>query len=328
MRFQKFAVAGAATLGVLFAAGQSGFAAAPAAQAGADDSAARTYLVQLLDQPAAVYEGGIPGYAATKAAKGQKIDPTAAHVKKYVGYLHGKHAQALAKAGGGNKLYDYDYVFNGFAAVLTKSQAQKLSTMKDVVAVTPDTKDLINTFTTPKFLGLTGPDGFWAKTGAVGENVIIGVLDTGFWPENPAFSDRTGTNPNGKPGKLDYHQIPGWHGKCTPGEAFNASMCNQKVIAAQYFIAGAGTVPAFEFISPRGFDGHGTHTASTAGGNSMRPRDGDAAAAGLSTINGIAPRARLAIYKVCWELPDQSNASCSSPIAWPRQTRPLRTAWM
>ena len=89
--------------------------------------------------------------------------------------------------------------------------------MKDVVAVTPDRKDLVDTFTTPRFLGLTGPDGFWAKTGAVGENVIIGVLDTGFWPENPAFSDRTGTNPNGKPGKLDYQQIPGWHGKCVTG---------------------------------------------------------------------------------------------------------------
>ncbi|HZF26230.1 MAG TPA: S8 family serine peptidase, partial [Steroidobacteraceae bacterium] len=312
MRLHKFAVAGAATLGVLFAAGQSGFAASPDAQPSADDSAARTYIVQMLDQPAALYEGTVSGYAATKAGKGQKIDPDAAHVKKYLGYLHDKHDQALGKAGGGNKLYDYDFVFNGFAAVLTKAQAQKLATMKDVVAVTPDTKDLVDTFTTPRFLGLTGPDGFYAKTGAVGEDVIIGVLDTGFWPENPAFSDRTGTNPNGKGGKLDYHHIPGWHGKCQNGEAFNASMCNQKVIGARYFIAGAGTVPDFEFISPRGFDGHGSHTASTAGGNAETPTDGDAAAAGLTTINGIAPRARLSIYKVCWELPDLSNASCSS----------------
>jgi len=312
MRLQKFAVAGAAALGVLFAAGQSGFAASAAAQPGVDDSAARTYIVQMLDQPAAVYEGGISGFAATKPAKGQKIDPNDANVRKYVGYLNGKHDQALGKVGGGNKLYDYDFVFNGFAAVLTKSQAQKLATMKDVVAVTPDRKDLVDTFTTPRFLGLTGPDGFYAKTGALGENVIIGVLDTGFWPENPAFSDRTGTNPNGDSSKLDYQQIPGWHGKCVPGEAFNASMCNQKVIGAQYFIAGAGTVPNFEFISPRGFDGHGSHTASTAGGNAGTPTDGDAFAAGLTAINGIAPRARLSIYKVCWELPDQSNASCSS----------------
>mgnify|MGYP002066187354 CR=1 FL=1 len=45
-----------------------------------------------------------------------------------------------------------------------------------------------------------------------------------------------GTNGNGtKGGKLDYHQIPGWHGKCVPGEEFNASMCNQKLIGAQYY---------------------------------------------------------------------------------------------
>lgn len=280
----------------------------------ADDSTA-AYIVQMLDQPAVVYEGGVAGYPATKPAKGKKINPNDAHVQKYVGYLTGKHDAVLRKAGGGKKLYDYGFVFNGFAAVLSHAQAQKLKSMKDVVAVTPDTKDLVDTFTTPAFLGLTGPTGFYEATGAVGENVIIGVLDTGFWPENPAYSDRTGTNPKGKPGKLDYKQIPGWHGKCTPGEAFNASMCNHKVIGAQAFSAGAlagGGIPDFEFLSPRDWDGHGSHTSSTAGGNASTGTDGDALAAGLTSIHGIAPRARLSIYKVCWELPDQSNASCTS----------------
>lgn len=284
--------------------------------ASADPSTATaTYIVQMLDQPAVVYDGRIPGYKATKPAKGKKIDPDLPDVQKYVGHLKGKHDKALQKAGGAQKFYDYTFAFNGFAAVLTEAQAQKLKTMKDVVAVTPDTTDLVDTFTTANFLGLAGPNGFWAATGAVGEDVIIGDLDTGFWPENPAFSDRTGTNPNGKSGKLGYQQIPGWHGKCTPGEAFNASMCNQKVIGAQAFFAGAlagGGIPDFEFLSPRDFDGHGSHTGSTAGGNADTDTDGDAAAAGLASINGIAPRARLSIYKVCWELADLSNASCTS----------------
>ncbi|MGQ0834014.1 MAG: S8 family peptidase [Gammaproteobacteria bacterium] len=290
------------------------FLAISAASAGNSTEKA-SYIVQMLDQPAVVYDGRISGLPATKPAKGKKIDPNSADVRKYVGYLNGKHDQALRKAGGGQKLYDYGFVFNGFAAVLTEAQAEKLKTMKDVVAVTPDTTDLVDTFTTPNFLGLAGPSGFWEATGAVGEDVIIGDLDTGFWPENPAYSDRTGTNPNGKSGKLGYHQIPGWHGKCTPGEAFNASMCNQKVIGAQAFSAGAlagGGIPDFEFLSPRDFDGHGSHTASTAGGNFDTDTDGDALAAGLTSINGIAPRARLSIYKVCWELPDLSNASCTS----------------
>ena len=107
-----------------------------------------------------------------------------------------------------------------------------------------------------------------------GEDVIIGIVDGGIWPESLSFTDRTGTNGNGsKDGKLDYHQIPGWHGKCTPGEAFNASHCNQKLIGARYYNAGLGgnegidAALPWEFNSPRDFGGHGTHTASTAGGN-------------------------------------------------------------
>jgi len=269
----------------------------------------------MLDQPAVMYTGGISGLPATKPAKGKKIDPNDANVRKYVDYLKASHDKALERVGGGQKLYDYGFAFKGFAAVLTEAQADKAKAAKNVVAVTPDSKDLLDTFTTPNFLGLTGPTGYYQATGAVGENVVIGVLDTGFWPENPAYSDRTGVNPNGKSGKLDYQQIPGWHGKCTPGEAFNASMCNQKVIGAQAFAAGAlasGGIPDFEFLSPRDFDGHGSHTSTTAGGNFATPTDGDAKAAGLTAINGIAPRARLSIYKVCWELADLSNASCSS----------------
>lgn len=284
--------------------------------AGADDTASKqTYIVQMLDQPAVAYEGGISGLAATKPAKGKKIDPNDSDVRKYVDYLNGTHDRALDKVGANEKLYDYDFAFNGFAAALTEEQAQKLAAFKNVVAVTPDRADPIDTFSTPSFLGLTGPTGVWDGLDAVGEDVVIGILDTGFWPENPTYSDRTGSNPVGKTGKLDYQQIPGWHGKCTPGEAFNASMCNQKVIAAQAygasFDANVG-IPDFEFESPRDWDGHGTHTSSTAGGNFNIATDGDAKAAGLTGINGIAPRARLAIYKVCFELPDQSNANCFS----------------
>ena len=71
--------------------------------------------------------------------------------------------------------------------------------------------------------------------------VIIGVLDSGIWPESESFSDRTGTNGNGsKGGKLDYHHMPDWHGKCTSGEQFNKSNCNQKLIGARYYNEGQG----------------------------------------------------------------------------------------
>ena len=172
--------------------------------------------------------------------------------------------------------------------------------------MTKDEARELDTSSTPDFLGLTGPAGVWAQTGAKGENVIIGIVDGGAWPEHPSFSDRTGVNGNAtQDGKLGYQQIPGWNGRCVPGEAFNASNCNQKLIGARYYNAGWGgnagidaQLP-WEYNSPRDFGGHGTHTASTAGGNRTSPSPARPSVFG--SISGIAPRARIAAYKVCWE---------------------------
>ncbi len=262
------------------------------------------YIVRMADKPVVAYDGGIAGYAATKPKKGAKIDPRDNKVARYASYLGGKHDAAVASVGG-RKVYGYQYAFNGFAAELTEAQAGRMASLPGVLAVERDELLSRDTATTPAFLGLSGPTGLWSTSGAKGENVIIGIVDSGIWPEHPSFSDRTGANGNGSQGgKLDYHQIPGWHGKCTPGEAFNASNCNQKLIGAQFFNAGFGgnagvkaELP-YEYNSPRDADGHGTHTSSTAGGNAGVPATGPAAV--LGAVSGIAPRARIATYKVCW----------------------------
>lgn len=263
----------------------------------------RAYIVQLADQPVVAYTGGIKGYAATKPAKGQKINPNDPKVYSYMRYLASQQDALLARVGG-KKLYNYGYSFSGFAAELTPDQAKKLAKAPGVRAVTKDEMRSLDTSSTPAFLGLSGDSGFWA-TKAKGENVVIGIVDSGVWPEHPSFTDRAGTNGNAsKDGKLAYQKMPGWHGKCVPGEAFAASDCNQKLIGAQYFNAGFGgnaaikeTFP-YEFNSPRDADGHGSHTASTAGGNANVAATGPAAVFG--SISGIAPRARIAAYKVCW----------------------------
>ena len=46
-------------------------------------------------------------------------DTDAADVTKYVGYLKNRHDAELAKVGGGQKLYDYGFSVNGFAAKLS-----------------------------------------------------------------------------------------------------------------------------------------------------------------------------------------------------------------
>ena len=271
----------------------------------------QTYIVQMLDNPVVAYEGGIGNLKATAPGQNKKIDPNSKKVKDYVGYLVGSHDDVLTSVGG-QKLYDYVYTYNGFAAKLNSAQAAELLSNPAVVAVTADELVTVDTSSTPDFLGLTAEGGLW-DMGYAGEDIIIGVVDSGIWPESMSFTDRTGTNPNGKGDKLGYHQIPGWHGKCTPGEDFNASMCNQKLIGAQYFNAGYGGDAGidadrpWEFNSPRDYNGHGTHTAGTSGGNS-----GVAAEVGgidLGTVSGMAPRARIAAYKALWSNEDGSQAS-------------------
>ncbi|HWS99065.1 MAG TPA: S8 family serine peptidase [Pyrinomonadaceae bacterium] len=270
------------------------------------------YIVRMSDEPVVAYKGGIPGLRATKPKKGTKIDPNSPDVTRYVSYLDARHDAALGKTGG-RKVYDYRYTVSGFAAELTEGQAAKLAATPGVVTVERDEAQSMDTSTTASFLGLDAANGLWNQLGGVdnaGEDVIIGIVDSGIWPEHPSFSDRTGTGPNGQEGKLGYQQIPGWHGKCTPGEEFSASDCNQKLIGAQYFVEGSGLerIRPEEYISPRAYNSHGTHTASTAGGNSGVPATGIYTAFG--NISGMAPRARIAAYKVCWDDGDPNTGDC------------------
>ncbi|KAA8550925.1 hypothetical protein F0562_002609 [Nyssa sinensis] len=109
-----------------------------------------------------------------------------------------------------------------------------------------------------------------------------------------------------------------WKGKCESGEQFEAATaCNKKLIGARYYLKGFeeqyGPVVSMngngdsEYRSPRDFLGHGTHTASTAVGSIVK----NASFFGLAqgSARGGAPRARLAVYKVCWN--SDFGGSCS-----------------
>ncbi len=268
--------------------------------------AAKTYIVQLKEPPVATYNGGISGHAATRPARGNKIDTDSAAVANYRGHLRERQDAALKNAGGAKLLRNYSYVFNGFAAQMTEAQAQKLAATPGVLSVSEDVKRTADTSSTPTFLGLTGRDGFWRENEAKGENVIIGVIDSGIWPEHPSFAD-------GKRGEPDYDRVRGWKGTCISGDQFTANNCNRKLIGARYYNEGFGgddgirALFPYEFVSPRDFDGHGTHTSSTAGGNEGVPATGPAAVFGK--INGIAPRARIAMYKALWHDNDTATSS-------------------
>jgi len=266
----------------------------------------KIYIVRLAEPAAAGYDGGVRGLSATRPAKGSKLDARHADVVNYRAHLAARHDAVMRSAGVAKAVRTYGYVFNGFAAQMSDEQAAKLAGTRGVLSVTKDELHSADTSSTPTFLGLTGQDGFWNTQSAKGENVIIGIIDSGIWPEHPSFSDRNAH------GDLIYKPIKGWNGTCVTGEQFTAANCNRKLIGARFYNAGFGgnagidTQFPYEFNSPRDYDGHGTHTSSTAGGNEAVQVTGDASAFGK--INGIAPRARIAMYKALWH----DNAAATS----------------
>ena len=300
------------------ALGASGSTAAEHAQS-AKFTTSGIYIVRMSGLPAVAYEGGIQGLKATAPSAGSKIDPFAADVVKYTTYLKGTHEKALKAVGASARLYDYTFALDGFAARLTADQANALAARKDVLSVVPDETRVVDTSSTPDFLGISDPGGLWEELGGfdtAGDGIIVGIVDSGIWPESLSFSDRVDANgnPSNAPGaKRAFQQIPGWHGKCVNGEQFVATLCNQKLIGARYYNASFGgnagidSTRPWEFNSARDYNSHGTHTSSTAAGNHGVMPTGQAAVFG--PISGMAPHARVAMYKALWSTQDGSTAS-------------------
>lgn len=293
-----------------------------------------TYIVQLAAEPAATYAGNVAGLAATKAAPGTRFDSRSAAVSAYRAYLNNQQNAVVALIGNAPVIARYNTVYNGFAARLTRAEVQALLASPLVASVQADEARAMDTVSTHKFLGLSTSGGVWSQTVAglplKGEDIIIGVVDGGVWPESLAYADRVDTAgvPVFSGGASAYGPPPaGWMGTCQAGEGFNPALhCNNKLIGAQYFKAGfqayldsGQTRHWTEFFSPRdsvagptGHGGHGSHTSSTAGGNANTPAVLGGATVGAAS--GMAPRARIAAYKVCytWVNPAATDGTGSS----------------
>ncbi|CAL5032082.1 unnamed protein product [Urochloa decumbens] len=189
-------------------------------------------------------------------------------------------------------LYTYTHVMNGFSASLTLSQLEALKAMDGHVATFPESFGRLHTTHTPAFLGLTsaaGAGNLWPAS-KYGDDVIIGIVDTGVWPESESFSDAGINTP-----------VPArWKGACEAGQAFKPSAaCNRKLIGARSFSKGLKqsgiTISSDDYDSPRDYFGHGSHTSSTAAGAAVPGAGYFGYANGTAT--GIAPAARVAMYK-------------------------------
>ncbi|EXB81608.1 Subtilisin-like protease SDD1 [Morus notabilis] len=234
---------------------------------------------------------------------GEKMhdDPVAtkkSHYKMLSDFLGSKEAAKQSI------LYSYRHGFSGIAARLTDAEAKAIAKIPGVVKVIPDYIVKAHTTRSWDFLGV--PHKYSPQSplsNNLGQGTIIGVVDSGVWPESESFKD------DGMP------PIPKrWKGICEKGQQFNSTNCNKKIIGARWFVKGfveshqLNKSGVKDYLSARDIGGHGTHTASTAAGNFVKNANYKGLAAGVA--RGGAPRAHLAIYKALWE----SGRGASSDI--------------
>ncbi|XP_068636449.1 subtilisin-like protease SBT2.5 isoform X3 [Aristolochia californica] len=257
------------------------------------------YIVTMHGEPVVSYTGGIDGFAPTASEFGNKIDVNSESVIAYSGHLEKQHdalLEALFAAGTYEKVYSYYHLLHGFAVHTTPEQAEALRMVARVKHVEKDMKMKRLTTHTPQFLGL--PTGVWPTGGGfdrAGEDIVIGFVDSGIYPEHPSFATH-----NSEP----YGPVPHYRGKCETVPGTKRDFCNGKIVGAQHFAAAAIASgqfnPDVDFASPLDGDGHGSHTAAIAAGNNGIPVRIHGYEFGKAS--GMAPRARIAVYKALYRL--------------------------
>ncbi|KAL6652243.1 hypothetical protein ACP70R_011168 [Stipagrostis hirtigluma subsp. patula] len=104
----------------------------------------------------------------------------------------------------GRLVHAYHHAASGFAARLTLQELDAVAAMPGFVGAVEDQTYTLQTTHTPQFLGLSSQQGAWNNsTSERGAGVIIGVLDTGIFPDHPSFSGAGMPPPPAK-----------WKGRC------------------------------------------------------------------------------------------------------------------
>jgi subtilisin family serine protease len=258
------------------------------------ESTTGSYVVVMIDDPLIVDHSA------------ESLDTPA--VEAEAAQLAETHDEVLTESGisTDEKVQDYANALNGFSATLTYAQAIKIAGHPKVAAVLPDELRQPTTDSSGSYLKLDVRGGAW-QTGLDGSGVVVGVIDTGIWPEHPSFAD-DGTYPatDPLPDALDADGNFISSG-CEFGNTAHNPLdvpfeCNDKLIGArqmlQTYRALEGALPE-EFDSARDDAGHGTHTASTAAGNAGV--EAEIFGKSLGEISGIAPHAQIIAYKALGE---------------------------
>lgn len=305
--------------------------------AGSEEPATRkVYIVQLSAPSASDFAASSRSVSSKAGSTRTRFNKASPGVQAYAATLAADQDRTLQKAGPDAELvYRYQYGLNGFAARMHPSEAHKLAALPEVLQVWEDEVRPLTTDQSVTFLGLFEPEvGLRGTPGLDGDGIVIAMIDSGIAPQHPALQDtREADRPSmclsdwaeftflGKwlcrrydirDDVVIFEPLEGWTGECQAGEQFEETDCNNKIIGARYFSAGAeatGPIDDGEIMSARDVDGHGTHTATTAAGNRVKASIFNTF---ISRIEGVAPAARISVYKACWLRPGDSRASCNT----------------
>lgn len=207
----------------------------------------------------------------------------------------------------------YEYVLNGVALRLTQAQAMQLAEHELVKKITRETIYHTLTDQGPRLIG--APRLWQGSIGSLqqtqGEGVVVGIIDSGINSDHPSFAQVSAdgyvhANPLGDGVYL---------GDCA-GQF--PELCNNKLIGVYSYSSITNSYSDTDVFPPNlprngeDYDGHGSHVAATAVGNILEdlpetlPTQGEIESDGTPTgftfeqISGVAPRANLIAYQVCF----------------------------
>ncbi len=263
---------------VALSAALTTLALAPSAPAGAaPDDAPSLYLVTLRGPGLSGYHGPLTGEAARARLTAQQ------------------DASLVGTGVTAAPTYRWTDALNGYAVALTAPEAARLAADPTVA--------LVEENAVRKLAGADqrAPGTAVGRTRG-GSGVVVGVIDSGLWPESALFAGVPGLG----------RRPRGFHGTCQAGAEWGPDTCNRKVVGARWYVDGfgAGNVRASGYLSPRDDSGHGTQVASIAAGNAdVSVRGGGES---LGSFSGVAPQARVAVYKACWTAPNPDDDGCAT----------------
>jgi len=296
-----------------------------------------TYIVRLVDQPISIVANDLNSAIAQEMqSKGvnklyNKGKTVISAAKQYEQQLLVSQRNVISEVqsviGSSDVRKQFTKALNGFSMTMTQEQAKQVASLGSVAHVQRSKIYDLLSDQGPKQIGA---DQVWTGTASLdnmeykGEGQIMAVIDTGVNSDHPSFAAVGGDG---------YEHVNPWGagnyvGNCVDDEVKDFINCNDKLIGVRTYDAVTEVHKSFRADWPaigEDYQGHGSHTASTAAGNVLHnvdflktqiagadgKADGDVIKEGFfPVISGVAPHANIIAYQVCVGNNDENKSGC------------------